>query len=53
MSISTKIWASTEDLKEYAKELEKSGRKESGEGLWSIISQLESLLDYMDEHPKK
>lgn len=53
MSISTKIWASTEDLKEYAKELEKSGRNESGEGLWSIISKLEDLIDYMDEHPKK
>ena len=53
MSINTKIWASTEDLKEYAKELEKSGRKESGEGLWSIISQLDDLVDYMDEHPKK
>ena len=49
----TKIWACAQDLTEYAKELDKTGQKQSGEVLWEIISQLERLVDYMDDHPRR
>lgn len=52
-SITTKIWLSAEDLIGYANELGAKGRKESEEGLREIIGQLENLVDYMDEHPRK
>ena len=51
-AIMDKIWDCAEDLIGYANELEKHGRKESEEGLRTIISQLENLCDYMYEHPK-
>ena len=53
MDIITKIWSNAQDLIGYANELEKKGRKESGEGLREIVGQIENLLDWMEEHPKK
>ena len=52
-NIETKIWVCAEDLIGYANELEEKGRKESSEGLREIIGQIENLIDYMEDHPKK
>ena len=52
-SVATKIWLCAEDLTGYASELEKKGRTESSEGLREIIGQIENLIDYMEDHPKK
>ena len=52
-NIESKIWECAEDLIGYASELEMKGRSESGEELREIIGRLESLVDYMKDHPRK
>lgn len=52
-TIIDKLWDCVEDMIGYANDLEKSGRKESGEAVREIASKIEHLCDWMYDHPKK
>lgn len=52
-NIMDKLWDCAEDMIGYANELEKSGRRKSGEAVREIVGNIEHLCEWMHDHPKK